>query len=85
MDQQFIPRGLQRTRSHGSSHGLFPGSCCSGIGLYAMYLCLAEGLHHTNMDNRFAFGLWIYLDLTVIALGAGAFFTGFLLYILRRR
>ena len=37
------------------------------------------------MDNRFAFGLWIYLDLTVIALGAGAFFTGFLLYILKRK
>jgi len=35
------------------------------------------------MDNRFAFGLWIFLDLTVIALGAGAFFTGFLLYILK--
>ncbi len=27
---------------------------------------------------------WIYLDLTIIALGAGAFFTGFLLYILRK-
>ncbi|MRR11555.1 molybdopterin oxidoreductase, partial [bacterium] len=49
------------------------------------YLCLAEGLFHTNMDNRFAFGLWIYLDLTVIALGAGAFFTGFLLYVLKRK
>ena len=36
------------------------------------------------MDNRFAFGLWIYLDLTVIAFGAGAFFTGFLLYILKK-
>jgi molybdopterin-containing oxidoreductase family membrane subunit len=36
------------------------------------------------MDNRFAFGLWIFLDLTVIALGAGAFFSGFLLYILKR-
>ena len=55
------------------------------FGLYAIYLCLAEGLNHTNMDNRFAFGLWIYLDLTVIALGAGAFFTGFLLYILRQK
>jgi len=40
-------------------------------------------LNQTNMDNRFAFGLWIFLDLTVIALGAGAFFTGFLLYILK--
>ena len=55
-----------------------------GIGLYAIYLCLAEGLNQTNMDNRFAFGVWIFLDLTVIALGAGAFFTGFLLYILKR-
>jgi len=36
------------------------------------------------MDNRFAFGVWIFLDLAVIALGAGAFFTGFLLYILRK-
>jgi molybdopterin-containing oxidoreductase family membrane subunit len=36
------------------------------------------------MDNRFAFGLWIFLDLGVIALGAGAFFTGFLVYILKR-
>jgi len=45
---------------------------------------MAEGLNQTNMDNRFAFGLWIYLDLTIIALGAGAFFTGFLLYILKK-
>jgi len=53
------------------------------FGLYAAGLCLVEGLNQTNMDNRFAFGLWIFLDLTVIALGAGAFFTGFLLYILK--
>ena len=44
-----------------------------------------KGLNQTGMDNRFAFGLWIFLDLTVIALGAGAFFTGFLLYILKVR
>jgi Ni/Fe-hydrogenase subunit HybB-like protein len=55
-----------------------------GFGLYGAFLCLAKGLNQTNMNNRFAFGLWIDLDLTVIALGAGAFFTGFLLYILRR-
>jgi len=53
-------------------------------GVYAATLCLVEGLNQTNMDNRFAFGLWIYLDLTVIAFGAGAFFTGFLLYILKK-
>jgi molybdopterin-containing oxidoreductase family membrane subunit len=55
------------------------------LGIYAMYLCLRYGLHHTNMDNRFAFGLWIFLDLSVIALGAGAFFTGFLVYILKMK
>ena len=55
------------------------------FGLYGAGLCLVKGLNQTNMDNRFAFGLWIFLDLTVIALGAGAFFTGFLLYILKKR
>src|SRR5450755_2792372 len=54
------------------------------FGLYSAGLCLVKGLNQTNMDNRFAFGLWIFLDLTIIALGAGAFFTGFLLYILKK-
>ena len=34
------------------------------------------------MSNVFAFALWIVFDLAVIALGAGAFFTGFLTYII---
>jgi molybdopterin-containing oxidoreductase family membrane subunit len=55
------------------------------FGLYSAGLCLVKGLNQTHMNNRFAFGLWIFLDLTVIALGAGAFFTGFLLYILKRK
>jgi menaquinone reductase, integral membrane subunit len=84
MDRQYIPRGLQRASLPRFTAWIVPWIVLLGLGVYAMYLCLAEGLHHTNMDNRFAFGLWIYLDLTVIALGAGAFFTGFLLYILRR-
>ena len=37
----------------------------------------------TGLDNYFGFGLWITFDLAVIALGAGAFFTGFLKYILQ--
>jgi molybdopterin-containing oxidoreductase family membrane subunit len=61
---------------------VLPWTAVLAVGLYAIYLCLAKGLNQTNMDNRFSFGLWIYLDLTVIALGAGAFFTGFLFYIL---
>ena len=41
-----------------------------------------KGLNQTNMSNVFAFALWIVFDLAVIALGAGAFFTGFLTYII---
>ncbi len=84
MDQSLVPRGLRRTSFRKFLFWIVPWVILLAIGLYAIILCLAEGLFHTNMDNQFAFGLWIYLDLTVIALGAGAFFTGFLLYILRR-
>ncbi len=41
------------------------------------------GLGYTDMNNRFAMGLWIIGDLGFVALGGGAFFTGFLLYIFR--
>jgi molybdopterin-containing oxidoreductase family membrane subunit len=40
-------------------------------------------LNQTGMTNYFAFGLWISVDLTIIALGAGAFFSGFLFYVLK--
>jgi len=62
---------------------ILPWAALLLFGLYSAALCLVKGLNQTKMDNRFAFGLWIFLDLTVIALGAGAFFTGFLLYILK--
>ena len=41
------------------------------------------GLGYTDMNNIFAMGLWIIGDLGFVALGGGAFFTGFLLYIFR--
>lgn len=85
IDKQLQTRGVQRTSLGNFILWIIPWFALLSFGLYAIYLCLAEGLFHTNMDNRFAFGLWIYLDLTIIALGAGAFFTGFLLYILRRK
>jgi Ni/Fe-hydrogenase subunit HybB-like protein len=85
MDKKLIPRGVQRTSFGKFLLWIIPWTALLGLGTYAIYLCLAEGLFHTNMDNRFAFGIWIFLDLTVIALGAGAFFTGFLLYILHRK
>ena len=37
------------------------------------------------MSNIFAFALWIVFDLAIIALGAGAFFTGFLTYIIGKK
>ena len=48
-----------------------------------MIVCFAYGLGVTGLDNYFGFGLWITFDLAVIALGAGAFFTGLLRYIIR--
>lgn len=54
------------------------------FGIYAAFLCLFKGLNQTGMNNYFVFGLWISFDLAIIALGAGAFFSGFLFYILKR-
>jgi len=84
MDRRLLPLGRVRASFGRFLLWLAPWVALLGVGLFAAYLCLALGLNQTHMDNRFAFGLWIYLDLTVIALGAGAFFTGFLLYVLRR-
>jgi molybdopterin-containing oxidoreductase family membrane subunit len=85
MDRQFILRGVKRCPAGQFLLWALPWIAILAAGVYAAGLCLLKGLNQTNMDNRFAFGLWIFLDLTVIALGAGAFFSGFLLYILRRR
>ena len=41
------------------------------------------GLGYTDMNNIFAMGQWIIGDLGLVALGGGAFTTGFVLYILR--
>ncbi len=85
MDKQLIARGVRRCSLRRFLLWIFPWCLLLMAGVYAIYLCLSCGLNQTSMDNRFAFGLWIFLDLTVIAFGAGAFFTGFLLYILKRR
>ena len=85
MDKHLIARGLKRCSLGRWLGWMAPWLALLGFGVYAVYRCLAYGLSETNMDNRFAFGLWIFLDLTVIALGAGAFFTGFLLYVLRKK
>jgi molybdopterin-containing oxidoreductase family membrane subunit len=63
---------------------LSPWIVLVAVGLWAAFLCLRYGLNQTNMDNRYAFGLWIFVDLTVIALGAAAFTSGFLAFVLGR-
>src|ERR1044071_1947517 len=84
MDKFLIARGLKRCSTSRFVLWITPWALLVAFGLYSAGLCLVKGLNQTNMDNRFAFGLWIFLDLSVIALGAGAFFTGFLVYILKR-
>src|ERR1035441_2841680 len=83
VDKDFMTRGVRRCSPNRFLLWMTPWVALLAFGLYSAALCLIKGLNQTNMDNRFAFGLWIFLDLTVIALGAGAFFTGFLLYILK--
>jgi molybdopterin-containing oxidoreductase family membrane subunit len=83
MPNRLTPRGLRRCSTRQFAAWVTPWFALLAFGVYSAALCLIKGLNQTNMDNRFAFGLWIFLDLTVIALGAGAFFTGFLLYILK--
>lgn len=85
MDETLLlPRGVHRAPFSRFALWIFPWVMLLGWGLYGAVRCLLWGLNETNMDNRFAFGLWIYLDLTIIAFGAGAFFTGFLVYIMKR-
>ncbi len=54
-------------------------------GVYAMVLIWSKGLNQTNMNNTYGFALWIWADLAIIALGGGAFFTGLLRYLFRKR
>ncbi len=50
-------------------------------GAYWMFRIFAFGIGESALDDTFGFGLWIAFDLAIIALGAGAFFTGLLRYI----
>lgn len=84
MDRHLIPRGLDRAPLSRFLLWLLPWVALSVWGGWAAVALFRDGLYHTNMDNRFAFGLWIIFDLAIIALGAGAFFLGFLTYLVRR-
>jgi len=53
------------------------------VGVLAMLMCWGLALNVTYLNNNYPFGLWIAADLGVIALGGGAFFTGFLRYVIK--
>jgi Ni/Fe-hydrogenase subunit HybB-like protein len=56
---------------------------CIVIGLVSAYEVLTKGLSVTNMSNTVPWGLWITIDLSAIALGAGAFTLSAIVYLLR--
>ncbi len=56
-----------------------------GWGALGAFLVLYKGLNVTGLDDYFGFGLWITADLGIIALGAGAFFTGFMTYVIGKK
>lgn len=82
MDSAFIPNGVRRCAPGKFLVVLAVAGAVLLWGVYAMLLCWFKGLNQTNMNNNYGFALWIWADLAVIALGGGAFFTGFLRYII---
>ncbi len=81
MDSAFIPEGVKRCPFSQFLAGLGVVGVVLAWGIYAMLLCWLKGLNQTNMNDSYGFALWIWADLAIIALGGGAFFSGFLKYI----
>jgi len=85
MDSALIPEGVKRCSPKVFFLWALPWLGLMAWGGLCAFLVLWKGLNQTNMSNVFAFALWIVFDLAVIALGAGAFFTGFLTYIIGKK
>lgn len=85
MDEALIPEGVKRCSPKVFFLWSLPWLGLLGWGLVSAFLVLILGLNQTNMSNIFAFALWIVFDLAIIALGAGAFFTGFLTYVIGKK
>ncbi|RPH47191.1 MAG: molybdopterin oxidoreductase [Desulfobacteraceae bacterium] len=81
MDSALIPRGVKRCPTWQFAVWIGAAGAVLLWGVFAMLLCWFKGLNQTNMNDAYGFALWIWADLAVIALGGGAFFTGFLRYI----
>ncbi len=85
MDSALIPEGVKRCSPKVFFLWTLPWLGLLLWGLLSAGLCLWKGLNQTNMSDYFAFALWIVFDLAIIALGAGAFFTGFLTYVIGKK
>ena len=81
MDSALIPQGVKRCPAWQFFGWIGTVGLVFLWGVFAMLLVYIKGLNQTNMNNAYGFALWIWADLAVIALGGGAFFTGFLKYI----
>ncbi|AGW12067.1 menaquinone reductase integral membrane subunit QrcD [Megalodesulfovibrio gigas] len=82
MDKALLPEGCPRCSLGKFLIWMGVLAVVLAWGGYWMARIFLFGIGETALDNTFGFGLWITFDLAVIALGAGAFFTGLLRYIL---
>ena len=85
MDSALIPKGVKRCPTWQFILWIGGVSVIVLWGVYAMLLCWLKGLNQTNMNDSYGFALWIWADLTVIAIGGGAFFSGLLRYIFGKK
>lgn len=83
MDSALIPEGVKRCPLKWFAVWIGILNVPLMVGVVGALLCWGLALNQTNMNNNYPFALWIAADLGVIALGAGAFFTGFLRYIVK--
>ena len=81
MDSALIPKGVKRCPLPQFMMQLGPFIALLTLGVVTMLLIWIKGLNQSNINDSYGFALWIWADLTVIALGGGAFFTGFLRYV----
>jgi len=84
MDQALIPEGLKRCSLPVFGLWVLVLLAIIGWGVYAGAVVLLQALNVTGLNDYFGFGFYITIDLAIIALGAGAFFSGFLYYGLSR-
>jgi Ni/Fe-hydrogenase subunit HybB-like protein len=85
MDSALIPEGVRRCSFKAFCLWLLVIFAVIGWGVLGGFFVLWKGLNVTGLNDYFGFGLYITADLAIIALGAGAFFTGFLTYVIGKK